>query len=218
MIYWLKWSRSGVNVVYGDASRREVLVAAGLSRAQAVVVTYSDLRSSMAILRHVRELRPDLPVIVRTIDDTHIDALKAAGAAEVVSEVMEGSLMLASHALMLLGVPLSKVLKRIREVRETRYAMMRGFFRGASDADDELDQQSQPRLHTVLVTQGAAAAGQSLDSLALDDLLVEVVAIRRQGIKGVDPQPDTQIQVGDVLVLRGAADGVAAAEFRVLQG
>src|SRR5512139_319116 len=209
---------SGVSVVYGDASRREVLVAAGLSRAQAVVVTYADVHSSMAILRHVRELRPELPVVVRTIDDTHIDALKAAGAAEVVSEVMEGSLMLASHALMLLGVPLSQVLKRIREVRETRYAMMRGFFRGASDVDDELDQAAQPRLHTVLVTQGAAAPGHSLEELKLDELLVEVVAIRRQGIKGVDPQPDTLIQVGDVLVLRGAADGLAAAEFRVLQG
>ncbi|HQS82730.1 MAG TPA: monovalent cation:proton antiporter-2 (CPA2) family protein [Thiobacillus sp.] len=209
---------SGVSVVYGDASRREVLVAAGLSRAQAVVVTYSDLHSSMAILRHVRELRPELPVVVRTIDDTHIDDLKAAGAAEVVSEVMEGSLMLASHALMLLGVPLSQVLKRIRVVRESRYAMMRGFFRGASDADDELDAHAQPRLHTVLVTQGAAAAGHSLDELALDELLVEVAAIRRQGQQGVDPVPDARIEVGDVLVLRGAADGLAAAEFRILQG
>jgi CPA2 family monovalent cation:H+ antiporter-2 len=209
---------SGVSVVYGDASRREVLVAAGLSRAQAIVVTYSDLHSSMAILRHVRELRPELPVVVRTIDDTHIDELKAAGAAEVVSEVMEGSLMLASHAMMLLGIPLSQVLKRVRGVRETRYAMMRGYFRGASDVDDELDQQSQPRLHTVLIPQGAAAAGRSLEELALDDLLVEVVAIRRQGIKGVDPQPDTEIRVGDVLMLRGAADGLAAAEIRVLQG
>jgi len=209
---------AGVSVIYGDASRREVLVAAGLGRAQAVVVTYSDLRSSMAILRHVRDLRPELPVVVRTIDDTHIDALKAAGAAEVVSEVMEGSLMLASHALMLLGVPLSQVLKRIRAVRETRYAMMRGFFRGASDIDDELAQQAQPRLNTVLITQGAAAAGHSLEELALDDLLVDVVAIRRQGITGVDPQPDARIQAGDVLVLRGAADGLAAAEFRVLQG
>lgn len=209
---------SGASVVYGDASRREVLVAAGLSRAQAIVVTYSDLPSSMAILRHVRELRPELPVVVRTIDDAHIDALKEAGATEVVSEVMEGSLMLASHALMLLGVPLSQVLKRIRNVRESRYAMMRGFFRGASDADDELDQHAQPRLHTVLVTQGAVAVGRRLEELALDELLVEVVAIRRQGIKGVDPQPDTEIRVGDVLMLRGAADGLAAAEFRVLQG
>ena len=77
---------------------------------------------------------------------------------------------------------------------------------------------TQPRLNTVLITQGAAAVGRSLEELALDALLVEVVAIRRQGIKGIDPQPDTRIQAGDVLVLRGAADGLAAAEFRVLQG
>ena len=209
---------SGASVVYGDASRREVLVAAGLSRAQAVVVTYADVHSSMAILRHVRELRPELPVVVRTIDDTHVDALKAAGAAEVVSEVMEGSLMLASHALMLLGVPLSQVLKRIREVRESRYAMMRGFFRGASDADADLDEHAQSRLHTVLITEGAAAVGRTLAAIALDELPVEVVAIRRQGIKGVDPQPDAVVRAGDVLVLRGAADALAAAEFRLLQG
>ena len=208
----------GVSVVYGDASRREVLMAAGLSRAQAVVVTYADLHSSMAILRHVHELRPELPVVVRTIDDTHIDTLKAAGAAEVVSEVMEGSLMLASQALMLVGVPLSQVLKRIREVRETRYAMMRGFFRGASDADDELDHAAQPRLNTVLVPQGAAAVGKSLASLALGDLLVEVVAIRRQGSQRVEATADMELQAGDVLVLRGAADGLAAAEIRLLQG
>ena len=209
---------SGVSVVYGDASRREVLMAAGLNRAQAIVVTYSDLPSSMAILRHIRELRPELPVVVRTMDDANIDRLKEAGATEVVSEVMEGSLMLASHAMMLLGVPLSQVLRRIRDVRETRYALMRGFFRGASDADDELDQESQPRLHTILIPQGAVTAGRSLAELALDDLLVEVVAIRRHGIKGLDPQPETQIQAGDVLVLRGAADGLAAAEIRLLQG
>ncbi len=209
---------AGVSVVYGDASRREVLVAAGLSRAQAVVVTYADVHSSMAILRHVRELRPELPVVVRTIDDTYIDALKEAGAAEVVSEVMEGSLMLASHALMLLGVPLAQVLRRIREVRETRYAMMRGFFRGSSDVDDELEQHAQPRLLTVMITQGAAAAGKSVGSLGLTEMLVEVVTIRRQGVKGLEPQPDAVIEPGDVLVLRGAADSLAAAEIRLLQG
>ncbi len=209
---------TGVSVVYGDAGRREVLVAAGLARAQAVVVTYSDVHSSMAILRHVRELRPELPVVVRTIDDTHVDALKAAGAAEVVSEVMEGSLMLASHALMLLGVPLSQVLKRIRTVRESRYALMRGFFRGTSDADDELDRNVQPRLHTVLVTSGSAAIGRTLAETSLDGLLVEVVAIRRKGITGVEPQPETRIDAGDVLVMRGAADSLAAAEIRLLQG
>ena len=209
---------SGVSVVYGDASRREVLMAAGLNRAQAIVVTYSDLPSSMAILRHIRELRPELPVVVRTMDDANIDQLKEAGATEVVSEVMEGSLMLASHAMMLLGVPLPQVLKRIREVRETRYAMMRGFFRGATDADDELDQESQPRLQTILIPPGAGTVARSLEELELEDILVEVVAIRRKGIKDLNPQPETRIESGDVLILRGAADGLAAAEIRLLQG
>jgi CPA2 family monovalent cation:H+ antiporter-2 len=209
---------AGESVVFGDASRREVLVAAGLARAQAVVVTYADLASSMAVLRHVRELRPELPVVVRTIDDAHIDKLKEAGASEVVSEVMEGSLMLASHAMMLLGVPLPQVLKRIREVRETRYAMMRGFFRGATDADDELDQESQPRLQTILIPPGAGTVARSLEELELEDILVEVVAIRRKGIKDLNPQPETRIESGDVLILRGAADGLAAAEIRLLQG
>ncbi len=209
---------AGETVVYGDASRREVLVAAGLSRAQAVVVTYADLHSTMAVLRHVRELRPELPVVVRTIDDAHIDRLKQAGATEVVSEVMEGSLMLASHAMMLLGVPLAQVLRRIREVRESRYALMRGFFRGASDADDELDRAAQPRLSTLLVPEQAFAAGKRLQELELDELMVKVMAIRRQGIKGLDPEPEALIQAGDVLVLRGAADSLAAAEIRLLQG
>lgn len=109
-------------------------------------------------------------------------------------------------------------MKRIREVRESRYAMMRGFFRGASDADADLDEHAQSRLHTVLITEGAAAVGRTLAAIALDELPVEVVAIRRQGIKGVDPQPDAVIRAGDVLVLRGAADALAAAEFRLLQG
>jgi hypothetical protein len=78
-------------VVYGDAAKREVLMAAGLMRAKALVVSYKDKHSALAILRHVKELRPDLPVVVRTTDDTHVEALKEAGAAEVVAEVPEGS-------------------------------------------------------------------------------------------------------------------------------
>ena len=76
----------------------------------------------------MRELRPGLPVIVRTLDDSDIERLKEAGAAEVVAEIMEGSLMLASHALMLLGVPLNRVLRRIRDTREQRYACSAAFF------------------------------------------------------------------------------------------
>lgn len=209
---------AGESVVFGDPSKREVLIAAGIARARAMAITFSDLNASMSILRHARELKPELPIVVRTVDDTHIDKLKEAGATEVVSEVMEGSLMLASHALMLLGVPLSQVLKRIRAVRESRYALMRGFFRGATDVNEDLDEQAQPRLSSLLITPQAAAVGKSLAELDLDDLLVEVAAIRRHGIRGVNPGPETRIEAGDVMVLRGTAENLAAAEIRLLQG
>jgi CPA2 family monovalent cation:H+ antiporter-2 len=172
----------------------------------------------MKILRHVQEVRPELPVIVRTLDDTDLEKLMQAGATEVVPEVLEGSLMLASHALMLLGVPLSRVLKRIREVREQRYGLFRGFFSGASDINIEQSELVQPRLQSVHLTPGAAAVGKSLGELGLDNLMVEVIAVRRHNIRGVDPSPDTRVEAGDVLVMRGVPENLAVAEIRLLQG
>ena len=121
---------AGEQVVFGDAARREVLVAAGVMRASALVVSVADTALALRVLEHVRSARPDLPVVVRTFDDTDLDRLREAGATEVVPEIMEGSLMLASHALMLLGLPLNRVLRRIRDTREQRYGLLRGFFHG----------------------------------------------------------------------------------------
>jgi CPA2 family monovalent cation:H+ antiporter-2 len=209
---------AGESVVYGDAARREVLKAAGLKRARALVITFASLPGAMKILAVVQELRPDLPVVVRTVDDTDIDALKQAGAAEVVPEVLEGSLMLASHALLLLGVPLTRVLKKLRGVREQRYGLLRGFFRGATDEEAELTETAQPRLLSVLVTEQATSAGQTLAETGVLELGVEVIAVRRRNIRGLDPQPDTKVMAGDVLVLRGVPESLAAAEMRLLQG
>ena len=209
---------AGESVVFGDAARREVLIAAGLLRAKALAVTYSDTASALRILGHVQELRPGLPVVVRTLDDADIDRLKEAGAAEVVAEIMEGSLILASSALMLLGVPLSRVLARIRETREQRYSLFRGFFRGITDEAESMEEARQPRLHSVTIAPGAAAVGKTLGEIGLDTLRVEVNAVRRRNIRGVAPEPETRIDAGDVLVLLGTAEDLAAAEIKLLQG
>ena len=209
---------AGESVVFGDAARREVLVAAGLLRAKALAITYADTGSAVKILNHVRQLRPGLPVVVRTLDDSDIDRLKNAGAAEVVAEIMEGSLMLASTTLMLIGTPLNRVLRRIRETREHRYSLFRGFFRGISDEGEDLDHEDQPRLHSVTIVAGAAAIGKTLSHLDLNALNVEVTAVRRHNVRTITPAPDTCIEEGDVLVLLGAAGDLAAAEIKLLQG
>jgi CPA2 family monovalent cation:H+ antiporter-2 len=209
---------AGESVVFGDAARREVLVAAGLLRAKAVAITYSDTTSALTILRCVQELRPGLPVVVRTKDDSDIDRLKEAGAAEVVAEIMETSLMLASTTLMLLGLPLNRVLGVIRETREQRYTLFRGFFRGITDEAGDGDDADQPRLHTIAITHRAAAIGRTLGDLDLARLRVQVTAVRRRNIRGVAPEPSTRIEEGDVLVLLGAERDLAAAEIRLMQG
>ncbi|MFH1604860.1 MAG: monovalent cation:proton antiporter-2 (CPA2) family protein, partial [Pseudomonadota bacterium] len=146
---------AGESVVYGDAVRREALIAAGLARASSLVISFPDTPAAMKILHHAHAINPSLPVIVRTLDDTDMDELQAAGAAEVVPDTFESSLMLASHALVLMGVPLARVVHRVREVRNTRYSLLRGFFHGEGDAVVDSAEHHQPRLHSVALMQGA---------------------------------------------------------------
>ena len=206
---------AGENVVFGDAARRESLTAAGLARASVVIIAVADTGAAEKILHHVHALRPELPVVVRTTDERDMERLSKAGAAEVVPESLEASLMLASHALMLIGVPLNRVLRRIREARAERYKLLRGFFHGMSDREE--DEEQQPRLHSVWLSPGAAAIGRTLAELHLDVLGCEVSAIRRRGIRAVEPDPETRLEEGDVIVLLGGPEAVAGAENRLLQ-
>lgn len=210
-------TQAGESVVYGDAARREVLIAAGLMRAKVLVVSYADKVSTLKILKHVQELRPDLSVVVRAHDDANIDALKAAGATEVVAEIMEGSLMLASHALMFVDVSTARILRRIREIREQRYSLLRGFYHGSDETDDS-NEKYFPRLLTITIPPDAAAIDQTLDEIDLAGLAVEVTAVRRRNIRGLLPTGETRLQPGDVIVLRGTQENLAAAEIKLIQG
>ncbi len=206
---------AGANVSYGDAARRESLLAAGINRAAALVVTYANTASALKILHHVNELNPSLPVIVRSHDDRDLEKLRSAGATEVVPEIMEGSLMLASHALVMLGVPLRKVVHRVQMARDERYESLRGFFHGASDAGDS-PEHMQIRLHTVVLGERAKAIGQSLLQLALQEFEVDVHAVRR-GKQKLELAPELVLQSGDIVVLRGTSETVARAEQRLLK-
>jgi len=206
----------GTSVIYGDASRRETLVSAGIGKARAVVITFADTPTALKILHHVQHLRPELPVIVRTRDDSELDRLFAAGATEVIPEVLEGSLMLASHSLLVLGVPLNRVLTRIRTIREERYGLFRGFFHGASDFADAAE-NLQPRLHTVLLNERAHAIGRSLDDLGVGGF-VEVTGVRRRGARSVAPDAQWRFEPGDAVVLLGKPVDLDRAEKRLLDG
>jgi CPA2 family monovalent cation:H+ antiporter-2 len=210
---------AGEHVMYGDASREAVLEAAGASHAKALIVSYADMRSSMKVLHVTQENYPALPVIVRTSDETHMEAFRAAGATEVVPEVLEGSLMLASHALVILGVPLNRVVKRIRLFREERYQMFKGYFRGTSDESAEFGNKAQLTLHPVEIGSNAYANKKFLRHIDLADFGVEIQHLRRPNMRtDIMPRPDIVLMEGDVLVLLGTQEDITAAEMYLTSG
>ena len=209
---------AGEPVVYGDSTRRDALVAAGIARASAMVITFADTQAALRILHHARGLNPGLPVIVRTLDDDDLDRLIAAGAAEVVPETFESSLMLASHALVLVGVPLKRVVRHIRDVRSNRYSLMRGFFHGESDESDVGDEAREQRLHSVRLEGKSYAAGMALGDLRLETTGASVTVLRRRDARISAPPPDTTLEEGDVVVLLGNREQLQAAEMRLLRG
>jgi CPA2 family monovalent cation:H+ antiporter-2 len=199
---------AGDTVVFADGMRREALVAAGISRAAAVVLTFADRAAAVRVLAIIHDLSPSLPVIVRARDEADIAALTAAGASEVVPEAFESGLMLASHALVWVGVPLSRVMRRVSQVRGERYGLLRGLFHGRDTADESSD--AAARLHAVTLEPGAGAIGRPLAEL---DLGVEVKAVRRRGVKAkLGAKEAGPLQAGDVVVLLGTPEALAAAE------
>ena len=207
---------AGDSVVFGDCGRLQALMAAGLARASAVVVTYLDEPAALKVLGHTRSHAPQVPVIVRTQDDHSLEKFQAAGAAEVVPEALEGSLMLASHALALVGVPMRRVIRIVQDQRDARYSLLRGFFHGADD--DSVDELQHERLSTLTLPLGARAAGQQLSEFALHAMGVRVVSLRRSNGAAADANDEAVLQSGDTLVLSGKVEPLALAEQKLLKG
>jgi CPA2 family monovalent cation:H+ antiporter-2 len=208
---------AGDTVVFADGARRDALVAAGIARAAAVVVTFADAGAAVRALAHIHELDPRVPVIVRARDETDIERLTAAGASEVVPEAFESGVMLASHALVWVGVPLSRVMRRMAQVRGEQYGLLRGLFHGR--ADEGTDEEALARLHSVTLAGQANAIGRTVSELGLERLGVQLRAVRRPGsMEKLTAAQAGALQAGDVVVLLGAPELLAAAEERLLRG
>ena len=210
--------QAGDPLIYGDAGEVKVLENVGLARASVVVVTFANPEVALRILRSVRALRAEVPILVRTQDDTMLEELQRAGATEVVPETFEASLMMLSHLLLLMKLPMSRVIRTVNDIRSSRYGMLRQFFRTARAEVLDASHAFREELHSVILPPHAWSVGRSIAELKGRGLTASVSAVRRDGIVGREPGSDTVFKEGDVVVVLGTPEAVEHAETLLLMG
>lgn len=211
-----KAQSAGYNVHFANATHMDLLHAAGIDKARALVITHHDAAGAIKTINVVRMQYKELPVLVRALSINRMDEMLAAGATEVVPDAFEASLMLGTHLLGRMGIPLRRVLHRTQRIRHDNYSLLRHIFQGRGDAVDAAN-ALRGALASITLPQGAWAVGRTLEE-ALTGLEVLPDAIRRGGIKGDMPEPDTILQADDTIILYGTEKELERAESHLLGG
>ena len=213
-----KAREAGENVLFGSSRQSELLHAAQLSTAKLVVIAFGEDKQSEEVIKKVRTLSADVPILVRTRNDDQLKNLQEAGANQVVPESLEGSLMLVSQVLSLTGVPFSRIMRRVQMERKNHYNHLHGFFQGehtdmSPDAMDRIE-----FANAIMLTDDSFAVGRSIESLKLESRRVVLVALRRDGFETEEPDENTLLQAQDTLIVRGKPRRVERAERFIQEG
>ena len=206
---------AGEPVFLGDSSNPDILRSAGIARARVLVISFTEIKPSEHIAKAARELNHDIPMIIRTRDDRHLERLLECGADEVIPDTVESSMMLAKHTLTALGEGQESIDEMLDEARAGHYARVRAFFHSIKDVD--LDTPDHHHLHSIEILASYHAVGRSIDSLKRLDQ-VQIIALRRNGVNSSDPLTEVELLASDVLVIEGHPDDIQAAEIEIMAG
>ncbi len=209
--------RDGVPTLLADATGVEGLLRAGVVRARAVVVTIPDPRASLKVVSLCRSRNPDTRIIVRTRYIREVEALRKAGADEVIPEEFETSIEIVARVLRSLHAPGNVIVAQVRILRDEAYRRLR----------DPLARPAAGRRLAALVAAGTsdlvlvlpemAAVGRTLGELNLEAEHVAVPALLRDGAPLAPPPLDVPLEAGDTLLLVGAHEDLVHAT-RKLEG
>jgi CPA2 family monovalent cation:H+ antiporter-2 len=198
---------AGDPVHYADATRPEILLAAGLQRARMVVITVVDIEVAKRVVEAVRLKRADIPVLVRTRDERHLQALVRLGATSVLPESLEATLMITQRIVEQLGFSPDEVFEMTEKIRRDSYRALHSYYHGAQDKPEQSN-KAATFLHTFTLHEHDYSVGKRISALGLERFTVHIKALRRGEIRGEQPSPEIFLQSGDVLVLEsGKADG-----------
>jgi CPA2 family monovalent cation:H+ antiporter-2 len=204
----------GETIHYGDATRRAVLGHAGVRTAKVLVIVISDPPATRRIITTARQANPHLRIITRTryVDD--IDELTGLGADEVIPEEYVTSIEIFTRILVAYLIPRDEIERFAAEVRADGYVLFRSREAALPGLHDIGFYQTGVEVDTLRVGEGATIAGMTLAEADLRRKHgVTVLAVRRGARVIAAPDGGTDIMAGDVCVVIGPEDQIAAAKW-----
>lgn len=204
---------AGELVFYGDCRKKELLQAVGIYRACQVIVCVDNAESALTTIQSIQQLLPDTPVLVRTRDDHLSEQLREAGATIVIPEILESSLIIVKHALLMLGVSPEKVRARLREARNEGYQSLNSFYPGLSDY---LAENSHHHRHAVTIDAASAVCGKSLTEIDLTKWQADIVELKRDNCI-IDINDTFVMQANDTLIFTAPNNQIASIERYLLK-
>lgn len=191
---------AGDPVYYADATRPEILIAAGLYRAKLVIISVVDAEIAKRITEAVRLKNTSVPILVRVRDDRHLDKLEQLGATDVLPEGLEASVMITQRMLEQLGFSPNEVIEVTEKIRGDSYRALRSYYHGDKE---QQGQTGESFLHSYILEGSDYAVGKPISELQLGRFNVNIKTLRRGEIRGDQPSTEMLLQSGDVLVLEG---------------
>lgn len=208
---------AGDSVYYADATRPEILIAAGLYRARMVVVTVADIESAKLITAAARKKKQDIPILVRTRNDMYMSELETLGATSVLPETLEASLIVAERVLEELGLPAEEISEVVDRVRADGYRSLTSYFHGTQIDKNKTNRPiDESFLHTVVLQENDRAVGKTIGELKLENAGVFLKSVKRGDIRGDSPSPSMRLLADDRLVLESKSKNFQLAEKRLI--
>ncbi|WP_405599716.1 MULTISPECIES: monovalent cation:proton antiporter-2 (CPA2) family protein [unclassified Pseudoalteromonas] len=209
---------AGEPVIYGHVKQKDILKCAGVERARLVIITFTEFEQTQVVIDAIKQIAPEVKILIRTRDDSQLEKLKELGVTEVVPETLEASLMLVSHVLSMSGVPMSRIVRRVSKERRNRYQFLQRFFTGEHIDGDENSSDRLEYLHVIALPDKAYAVNKSISELNLAKRKVSIKALRRQDREIDAPSDQTLLLANDILVLQGKPRRVERVEHYLLDG
>lgn len=196
-------------IIYGDATRKEVLHHIGLEHARILVLAISDPTASRHTVWLARQMNPHIHIIVRTRYMSEMSDLRELGADEVIPEEFETSIEIFSRVLREYGLAQHVIQRQVAEIRSEGYQMLRAPTLAMIDMDEIAEAFKTASTETLFVEADSFAVGKTIGELGLRKKTgVSIIAITRNGQTEINPGPETQINAEDVLVLLGEAEQI----------